>query len=320
LKGLRALIEFDVRNSRPDPGVGDPGVGYVDWEVPGRKWAQIGWFAEAAAPLLPVTEWCAGKGHLGRLVGARWGLLVDSIEIDGALCEAGQKLSRRARVAQRFVCADVLDGPLALGGRHVMALHACGHLHRRLVRDARALGVAALDVAPCCYHLQADTPYRGISGMGSLSLTRDDLRLAVTETATAKGRERRMRDRAHAWRLGYVALRSELLGDACYRPIKPIVTGWLAEGFAQFCKQLASRDDLPLPEKLDWARFETVGWARHAEVTRLSVPRFAFRRAIEVWLALDLALNLSAQGFDAGVAPFCPRELTPRNLRVFARS
>ena len=323
LKGLRALIEFDVGNSRLDPGFDgfairnsrpDPGVGYVDWEVPGRKWAQIGWFAEAAAPLLPVTEWCAGKGHLGRLVGARWGLPVDSIEIDGALCEAGQSLSRRARVAQRFVCADVLEGPLALAGRHVLALHACGHLHRRLVRDARALGVAALDVAPCCY-------YRGddCRAVGGLPLSADDLRLAVTETATAGAREVRLRDQAHAWRLGYARLRAQVTGAQGWAGIKPIKTPWLSQGFGEFCRHLAARDGVVLPDSIAWDEAERAGWVRHGEVMRLSAPRFAFRRALEVWLACSLALELQAQGYEAGVTTFCPAALTPRNLRVFGR-
>jgi len=283
----------------------------LDWEVPGRKWAQVACFAEEARPQRPVTEWCAGKGHLGRLVASRWSVAVESLERDAGLCAAGQALSDRARVHQRFVCADVLHDTPDLAGRHVLALHACGELHRHLVREARTRGVAALDVAPCCYHLGHD--------LAGLALEPDDLRLAVTETATAGAREVRLRDQAHAWRLGFVALRARILGDEGWRGIKPIRPHWMQAGFEAFCRHLAQREGFAVPAGTDWQSLEAHGWARHREVMRLSLPRMAFRRALEVWLACDLATSLEAQGFKSGVATFCPPSLTPRNLRVFAR-
>lgn len=310
VKVLRELI--DVGAPRPVVDV----AGRLDWEVPGRKWGQIAWFAsQVESGARPVTEWCAGKGHLGRLVASRWSVPVESLEIDSALCAEGQRLSDRLRLAQRFVCADVLDDSADLSGRHVLALHACGQLHRRLVRSARSREVAALDVAPCCYYRGEDAR---VEAQG-LALAPDDLRLAVTETATAGAREVRLRDQAHAWRLGYAALRAELTADACWRGIKPIKPQWMAAGFEAFCRTLAARDSVVLPAAVEWSEWEAHGWTRHREVMRLSVPRFAFRRALEVWLACHLAVDLQLQGYEAGVASFCPATLTPRNLRVFAR-
>ncbi|WP_413700062.1 hypothetical protein ACLKMH_22685 [Psychromonas sp. KJ10-10] len=36
--------------------------------IKGRKWSQITAFAEQINTLNPIVEWCAGKGHLGRLI------------------------------------------------------------------------------------------------------------------------------------------------------------------------------------------------------------------------------------------------------------
>ena len=52
---------------------------------------------------------------------------------------------------------------------------------------------------------------------------------------------------------------------------------------------------------------------------RLSVVRHAFRRALEVWLVLDLAVHLESRGYRVDVGQFCERALTPRNLLISAR-
>ena len=79
-------------------------------EIPGRKAAQIDAFAAAlGVPCAPVTEWCAGKGHLGRRIASHSGVAVTSLEIDARLCDAGRALAQRAGVAtQGFVTVDVL--------------------------------------------------------------------------------------------------------------------------------------------------------------------------------------------------------------------
>ena len=52
---------------------------------------------------------------------------------------------------------------------------------------------------------------------------------------------------------------------------------------------------------------------------RLSIVRHAFRRPLEVWLALDLGLFLEGAGYEVSLGTFCPRRLTPRNLLLSAR-
>jgi hypothetical protein len=292
------------------------------WGVPGRKLAQIQAFAAAVGePRGPVLEWCAGKGHLGRLLAGHWHTPATSLEIDAGLCADGATLARRAGVAQAFMAGDALDPAAAvcLTGRHAVALHACGDLHLALLRGAVEQGAPALDLAPCCYYRTAVTEYRPFNPEAGLGLSRDELHLPVTETVTAGARERRQRDRHMAWKLGFLALRETLDATPGKTTFKPVPAAWLGLDFAGFIRRLATREGLALPDGLDLAQFEARGWQRRHEVARLGLVRLAFRRPLEIWLALDRALYLERAGYAARLAEFCARQLTPRNLLISAR-
>lgn len=296
---------------------------HVQWEIPGRKWAQIEAFAHALDEARgPVLEWCGGKGHLGRLLALRHGMTVDTLERDAVLCADGARLAGRAGAAQEFIVADAFSAPAdaLLPGRHVVALHACGDLHRSLVRRGIAAGVAALDIAPCCYYHLAEKRYRPWSPWARLELERDDLRLAVTETVTAAPRETRLRERERAWKLGFDRLRREVSGVDRYLSFKSTPRQWLNQGFRGFCEALAARQDLVLPPAVDWDRLEEEGRRRLGEVKRLSLLRHAFRRPLEVWLVQDLAAHLAEHGYRVEVGTFCPRQVTPRNILLSARA
>lgn len=291
------------------------------WEIPGRKRLQIEAFGAAARPCgAPVIEWCGGKGHLGRLLAVDWGVPVHTLEIDPRLCAAGAGLARRLAVGQEFVVADVLTATAwPRPGQHAVALHACGHLHRSLIERGAAAGVGRLDVAPCCYHRGVAERYRPLSGKLRTRLTRDDLRLAVTETVTASPRLVRQRDREMAWKLGFDAWRRMSSPVHAYQTFKPVPGAWFRDGFAGFLARMAVREGLPQPDAALAESFESCGWQRQREVMRLSIARHAFRRALEVWLALDLAVYLAEQGYKVDVGRFCERRLTPRNLLISAR-
>ncbi len=286
--------------------------------MPGRKRAQIGAFAAGVGPVArPVLEWCAGKGHLGRHLARRWGVPVISLEWDGALCADGERLA--GGVGQSFVHADALAPASAglLTGRHALALHACGDLHLALLRGAVERGAPALDLAPCCYYRIATADYLPLNPDANLRLSRDELHLAVTETVTAGTRERRERDRAQAWKLAFLEWRAER-GVARDKTFKPVAAAWMADGFAAWIERLAARQGFASDEA-DWPAWEAAGWRRLGEVRRLELARLAFRRPLEIWLALDRALYLARHGYRVRLAEFCGRELTPRNILISAR-
>ncbi len=291
--------------------------------VPGRKQEQIEAFAgSVGAVSAPLLEWCAGKGHLGRLLGGRWRQPVLSLEREGEFCAAGERLAAKVGVDQDFLTADALaaDSARLLDGRHAIALHACGELHLALLRGAVARGVPALDLAPCCYYRITGEDYAPLNSDAGLALSRQELHLAVTETVTAGARERRQRDRAMAWKLAFMEFRAEQ-GVPRGRTFKPIPAAWYALGFSGWMARLAEREGIEMPELPvpDWRVWEARGWVRHGEVTRLELARLVFRRPLEVWLALDRTLFLARHGYRVCLAEFCARALTPRNLLISAR-
>ena len=314
--GLLPLIDIPVAENTP-PSV--PGERWA-WEIPGRKRAQIEAFAGAVQPGGEgVIDWCGGKGHLGRLLGLAWQKPVHTLEIDAALCADGEQLAGRIGLDHRFIERDALavaDWPRP--GQQAVALHACGNLHRRLVEHGAGAGVARFDVAPCCYYRGVNTHYQPLSAGGQLQLSRDDTRLAVTETVTASPRLTRQRDHGIAWKLAFTAWR-EQVGGVAYKTFKPVPAPWLRGSFADFLANMAVREGLPAPDQRHLDAIEAAGWQRLREVLRLSIPRHAFRRALELWLVLDLADYLGERGYEPSLSTFCDRQLTPRNLLLTAR-
>lgn len=289
------------------------------WEIPGRKRQQIEAFAAAARSAdRPVIDWCGGKGHLGRLLAAQWQTPVHTLELDAVLCAEGQALARRQALDHRFVVADALtvaDWPQA--GQHAVALHACGELHRRLLEHGVAAGVSRFDVAPCCYHRGVAAHYQPLSGRLGLQLTRDDTRLAVTETVTASPRLALQRDKEMAWKLGFDAWR-RATSSVAYQNFKSVPAAWFRGSFAEFLGLMREREGMASEAIGAAEAFEAQGWQRQREVMRLSVMRHAFRRALEVWLALDLVVYLEGRGYAVALGRFCERRLTPRNLLISA--
>ena len=295
-------------------------------DVPGRKWQQI----EAFASCLSFSQtpqhwldWCAGKGHLGRLLAHDGGALT-CLEHDPHLVEDGARLSKKLGIQAQHIQQDVLadDASQQLHATHSpVALHACGDLHIRLLQLASQAGCRQLAVSPCCYNRTIASTYQPLSiqaARAQLQLNRDDLALPLSETVTASARTRRQRDQSMAWRLGFDLLQRQLRGVDQYLPTPSLAPAWLHRSFAEYCHHLAVLKQLPAPGQQNWPQLEQQGWQRLAEVRNLELLRGLFRRPLEVWLLLDRALFLQEQGYRVRLGQFCPSQLTPRNLLMLA--
>lgn len=295
-------------------------------DVPGRKWRQIEAFASHLnfrhAPT-HLLDWCAGKGHLGRRL-THNGQGLTCLEYDPALVAAGRALSARLRIEAEHVCQDVMDDDTwrRLSNQHtVVALHACGDLHVRLMRLASQVGCPQLAIAPCCYNRIGASSYQALSTEGQASALRlsvEDLGLPLSETVTAGARVRRQRDLSMARRLGFDLLQREINGVDQYLPTPSLPTAWLDKPFADYCRELAALKGMPDVGSPDWPALEAAGWERLAQVRNLELLRNLFRRPLELWLVLDRALFLQEQDYDVQVGTFCDSQLTPRNLLLLA--
>ncbi len=298
-----------------------------DRDVPGRKWSQVLSFAAAVEPAqrLRCVDWCAGKAHLARALALQWGNPgFVALERDRALVEAGASLAGRAGLDVRTVGCDVMGDGVRKWFEypaHLLALHACGPLHRRLLDLVLAAAAPALSLVPCCYHLGTDGHLpRSLAGREcSPALQVDDLRTAVQESVTAGSYVRRRREKLQAWQLGVGALLRDDDPESQYLPLPSVPAAVLARDFAGFCAFVADRKGLRLPQELDYAHWEARGHERFWEVSALDLLRQRFRRLIELWVVLDLAVALEEGGYRVRLETFCERSVSPRNLLLQAR-
>lgn len=273
---------------------------------------------------LPVVEWCAGKGHLGRILAHRFGQAVTSVEWQPELCRQGAELAEKFQLAQQFICADVLAGPLKAvlqPQQQLVALHACGQLHITLLQQAVQVGCQQLQLVPCCYHLIPHTHYQPLSVAAAaqdLQLTKDDLKLVVQGQVTAGERIEKLRVTEVLWRLAYDELRADLSGQRNYRSLVSVAKHWFSADFPAFARWAATQHQLSMPADVDWALYLQRGTQRATLVLRIELVRHLFRRPLELWLALDKALFLQQHDYQVSVSELCDYQLTPRNLLLQA--
>lgn len=297
-------------------------------DTPLRKAHQTRHLCEALQPLQqPMIDWCCGKGHLARVLAQHSGQVVTGYERDAKLVDDGNVLALRyassVHLEQRDVLAPWPDA--ALTHHHCVALHACGDLHRQLLRVASKHKATRISLSPCCYHLAHAGAHQPLSTFVQQQPVRcmptaEQMRLAVQETVTAPARVRAMRIKANKWRLGFDALQRRLRSDDHYLPVPSHPTALMHGSFGEFCEWATQRKGLSMPATVDLEYWEQQGTARWQQVCRHELVRHLFRRPLELWLVLDYALFLEEHGYRVRVGEFCARSLTPRNLLLDAQA
>ena len=298
-------------------------------DIPGRKEEQILAFTEALGDIKdPLVEWCCGKQHLGRLLAELHQQHTIGLDIDVGLITQARQLAEKRQLQQWLSseCCDVLSEQAEIhvdASKHLIALHACGGLHTRLVQTAVKKRAARISYSPCCYHRFLNSvTYQPMSETGrqsGLCFSQEELRLAVRETQTASKGESRKRKNLQIWRLGFDELQSDLLNTDQYLPIPPVSPKILQSGFESFCKYVASLKSVSLKAGINYSDYLEQGRQRFHRYQCIELFRMVFRRALECWLVLDTALFLEEQGYRCEIAQFCMPEISPRNLLVQAR-
>ena len=316
--------------------------------IKGRKWQQITAFVQHLPQLnLPVLEWCAGKGHLGRLIAKARGADVQSLEWQAQLCEAGQAFADKWQLSQTFICADAF----AIGAEHTatntsitavehpsaanplttnpltarqqaVALHACGDLHVRLLTLAAEAGTQALAISPCCYHLIQASHYKPLSNLAqhsSLKLSRHDLQLPLQQSVIANPKQQALRHQEIAWRLGFDALQRKCRQIDAYLPLPSLKQSQLSGSFTDFCLWAAQMKAVNLAKNKDFEAWLEIGRQRQQLTRRIDLVAHLFRTVLEQWLILDRACFLQEQGYGVCVGEFCANSVTPRNTLILAQ-
>ena len=299
--------------------------------IKGRKLSQVQAFIDHVPKHSTiVTEWCAGKGHLGRLLSFTQQRPVVSIEWQSALCAEGTELAQHHRLPQTFIQQDVLakDGDDKIQQtlrrcQTAVALHACGDLHIRLLEHATEAQIRDILVAPCCYHLIRQGHYEPLSKTAQqcdLRLSKNALRLAAQGLVTAGKRERELRQTELVWRLGYESWRQDHLNDPHYQPLNSVSKAIFSGSFKDFCQWAAAQHDINLSSCFDADYWLERGEQRFLVTEAIEQVRLKFQPYLERWLLLDRAVFLQEQGYEVSLKSFCERELTPRNTLIKARA
>jgi hypothetical protein len=291
--------------------------------ITGRKLAQIDGFLASFTSQHPVVEWCAGKGHLGRLLSFQHNLPVTSLEWQANLCAQGQTLAERFKLSQRFNQVNVMQlAPASLPtDSAVIALHACGDLHRRLLEQVTQSGCCELFLAPCCYHLQATHDYQPLSAIAAQSLLRlskTDLKLAVQQFITAGQRTARLRHTEQLWRLVFEEYRTEVTGCDHYQPLPSLAKQLFSGELKDFMSWACAQQSLPEPKAKQVAKCVEQAKQRLLLVRALDQIRQLFRQPLEYWLLLDRALFLQQCGYQVRLQQFCDASDSPRNTLIIA--
>jgi len=283
----------------------------LDVGIPGRKWQQITAFNGAVPALqLPWLEWCAGKGHLGRVLAASHQTPVVSFEWQQTLCEDGEAAARQLKLPISFVHGDAFDPASEqhiYSRQHAVALHACGDLHVSLLQRVAAKQGQAVSISPCCYHLIRSKAYQPLSQLArqsDLELSKHDLRLPLQETVTAGQRVRRQRFVEVSFRLGFDSLQRDIHASDEYMPVPNVQKALLNDGFAAFCRWAAEKKNMTLPEGIDYEYWQQQGELRFAQVERMELVRQLFRRPLEMWLVYDRACFMEEAGYQVSVGSF----------------
>ncbi|QYJ77742.1 methyltransferase [Shewanella acanthi] len=311
------------------------GLAHFSAHIKGRKWEQITAFVQHLPQYgLPVLEWCAGKGHLGRLIAKSRGVDVVSLEWQEALCEEGQAFAEKWHLTQQFVCADAFaiepkghrtrqqqtTNPFR-EEQQAVALHACGDLHVRLLQLAATANTQALAISPCCYHLIHAEQYQGLSSLAkasALRLSRHDLQLPLQQSVIANPKQQSLRLREIAWRLGFDALQRECRGIDAYLPLPAIKQSQLSDSFEAFCHWAAQQKSVSIGNISDFQSWLAIGQQRQQLTRRIDLVAHLFRQVLEQWLILDRCCFLQEQGYRVQLGEFCPNSVTPRNALILA--
>ena len=275
---------------------------------------------------LHVSDWCSGKGHLGRTIAEALAAPLSLIERDARLCADGHRLAEsaglRCTVHQVDVLADEAPLSLARGGVFV-ALHACGRLGVRGLEVALASAQELIVFAPCCYHRgYFAAPYLGLSERaraGGLHFDHSGLRLATLDEGIGSARGRRERHKEQAWRLAFDSFLRDVHGRVHYTAMGSIPKRVVRGAFGDFMKAMALKAGVSGPRQSSLAEWEARGLKRAHGARALGALRSIFRRPIEVWLALDRALMLEEAGMGISLHVFCAQRVSPRNLAIVAR-
>jgi hypothetical protein len=315
---LEAFAPSEVRAGK---GARDPNVRGASPRKREQLDAMLDAMATIAGGAKRIVDFGSGHGQLTSLASEVLGLPSLGLERDPRRVDRAAALGQ-GREGVSFVAVDAMTSAIDLDERDVaLGLHACGALGDRLVVLSAQRG-ARVALVGCCPQKIPMAERVAISALSkAFSLPKEALGLANL-SAGERGVERSLgamlEARAARYALGLLLSRheipttpgEEMRGLNRRRALRP---------FDELARAAFALRGRPPPSDAAIAASLSDGRIAFAAMRRLSLPRAALARAIEVFIATDRAAYLVEHGYAACVLELFPREATPRNVAILAR-
>lgn len=268
-----------------------------------------------------IVDVGSGSGHFTRLAADTFDVEALGIERNQARVAAATARALETETDARFTLSDAgRDGLSFDAGDLAVGLHACGGLGDRIVGAAAAAG-CDLALVSCCLQ-KIDEEERAALSMagGGLSLRRETLGLSNL-TSQAKGVETTIEKTMAARQARHPLLRL-LRGRG-----EPVTAGEEMRGINRrrahgglrgIAERALALRGLAPPSDEEIRCCEEEAARTFAAVRRLSLPRNMLARLVEVTVVLDRAAALQESGHHVLVATVFARDVTPRNIGLFA--
>jgi len=262
----------------------------------------------------------AGSGHLTRLSAEMFRLPALGLERNSRSVETAQRRADADAVPAKFVQTDAREA-LELSARDLaIGLHACGELGDRLVEQATLAG-CDLALVSCCLQKITNDSRRSLSQAAhGLELRREHLGLSNL-TAQPRGIEASIETTIAARQTRYALGRLLRARGAEVDPgaeMSGINRRRAHQGLRAVAERALTLRGLAPATDAELHEHERLAAREYAVVRRLSLPRSMLARAVEVWVSLDRAARLEEQDIHVRVATIFERDVSPRNIGIFA--
>lgn len=326
---LRNLAERASELASAFEDVREPESRALERHVKPRKQAQLDAFAAMAlrefADVSRVVDLGSGNGHLTRTL-ARALRSAEAVGIDRDDRRIARAIDLAGPEGPRFVHADATSdaaGEFALRASDlVVGLHPCGDLGDALVTRARAAGAGVLSVS-CCFQKTDHAARPALSEQARrarFSVPKHALGLANLSPVSFEG-SGSLGDK-RAWRESRVALRQLLEARGLVltpgEESRGVPKDRVRRGLAEIAALSLATKGLAPPTEVELAEASARGARVQAAIARLSLPRHALARVLELAIVHDRARLLEEGGFRTRVVPLFSSRTSPRNLAIVA--
>lgn len=274
-----------------------------------------------------ITDIGSGAGHLSSILlhgNKRESLCIDQEE---KYQEIGKKKFQRdmPELLERLkfqTCSFNRKTELKTGQDSIiLGLHACGNLSVDILRKAITSRTGMVLNYGCCFH-KLDPAHLNLSVLSkkvgirlsnhALTMAAKSYKKLTQKDIEVRSKVKKFRYTLHLFRTDFSNLGFETLGNAN----KQDYNGSFSDYAFKYCPDLELSTSKEQLER--FYSSETVE-SRVQEILNLGIIRSHFARLLEVYIVIDRALYLEENGFNTELLETFSRDLSPRNISLFAR-